>query len=445
MTPKRPKDDTICAIATAPGRGGIGVVRVSGPLVLAIALAILDKPLRPRQAVLCNFLDADSSVMDQGIALLFPAPNSFTGEDVLELQGHGGPAVLRTIVARCQQLGARLAQPGEFTLRAYLNDKLDLAQAESVVDLINASSSQAAKSALRSLRGEFSQQVNHLVQSLIKLRMLVESTLDFPEEELEFLQAAKAKEQLAVIRAEIDHLLRNAKQGKLLRDGLQVVLIGQPNVGKSSLLNKLAGEEVAIVTPIAGTTRDTVREEITLNGVPLHIIDTAGLRHTEDAVEKIGIERTWAAIEKADLALVILDASFGITPDDRAIMEKLPNNQPIIEVFNKVDLMPQIPEEAGHLYISAKTGQGLENLQKRLLQLAGWQQTGEEVCIARERHVAALQEAQQHLAQANENWQYLELMAEELTLAQKALSSITGEFTADDLLGEIFSKFCIGK
>jgi len=448
MRPKRQKDDTISAIATALGRGGIGVVRVSGPLAEHIAQAILGRTPVARNAQLANFLDADGETLDQGIALFFPSPNSFTGEDVLELQGHGGPAVLQSLLTRCITLGARLAAPGEFTRRAYLNDKLDLAQAESVADLIDAASAQAAKSAMRSLKGDFSRQIHGLVDGLINLRMLVEATLDFPEEEIDFLTAAQAKEKLALIGTDLIALLQKAKQGALLREGLQVVLIGQPNVGKSSLLNRLAGDEVAIVTPVAGTTRDTVREEILLEGIPLHIIDTAGLRNTQDEVEKIGIARTWAAIEKADMALVIMDAVRGITEQDIAIISKLPPSQPVLRIFNKADLISQIPtsmEGDPEIYLSAKTGIGVESLHQQLLALAGWQQTGEDLFMARERHVRALQLTHQHLQQAAQYWQQLEVLAEELNLAQKALSSITGEFSADDLLGEIFSRFCIGK
>lgn len=439
-------DDTIAAIATAPGRGGIGVVRVSGPRAQDIALAILGREPAPRRAHLCDFKEAGGEVIDQGIALFFPAPNSFTGEPVLELQGHGGPAVLKLLLARCLQLGARVAEPGEFTRRAYLNDKLDLAQAESVADLIDAATTQAAKSAMRSLHGEFSREVHTLVDALIDLRMLVEATLDFPDEEIDFLEAAHAKEKLATVRAKLEQVLHRAKQGRLLREGLQVVLIGQPNVGKSSLLNRLAGEEVAIVTPVAGTTRDTVREEIQIDGIPLHIIDTAGLRDTVDEVERIGIARTWAAVEKANLALVIIDAARGLAPEDEAILCKLPAGQPVLRVFNKIDLIGDAPRAgADGIHLSAKTGAGLALLHDRLLEMAGWEQTGEDVFMARERHLNALHQARDRLTSADQRWQQLELLAEELKLAQNALNTITGEFTSDDLLGEIFSRFCIGK
>ena len=446
--PSQPNADTIAAIATAPGRGGIGVVRVSGAQVPSVALALIGKLPPPRLATLANFIDIDGSVIDQGIVLYFAAPHSFTGEAVLELQGHGGPAVMQRLLARCLEIGARMAQPGEFTRRAYLNDKLDLAQAESVADLIDACSVQAAKSAMRSLQGEFSREIHTLVQGLIDLRMLVEATLDFPEEEIDFLEAAQAKEKLAAIREQVQRVLNKAKQGALLREGLHVVLIGQPNVGKSSLLNRLAGDEVAIVTPVAGTTRDTVREEIQIEGIPLHIIDTAGLRETQDEVEKIGIARTWAAVEKAQLAVVIIDATRGQAADDEAILSQLPRGLPVLRVYNKIDLInePLSPERAeGAVYLSAKTGAGIEALHDRLLQLAGWQAAEEGVYTARERHLQALYSAQLNLETAGKSWQQLDLLAEELKLAQNVLSSITGEFSADDLLGEIFSRFCIGK
>jgi len=444
MSQKRPSDDTISAIATAPGRGGIGVIRISGPIVSTIAFGILGKIPEARKALLARFIDKKGETIDQGIALFFCAPNSYTGEDVLELQGHGGPAVLQNVLARCLELGARLARPGEFTQRAYLNEKMDLAQAESVADLIDAATTQAAKSAMRSLQGEFSRHVHDLVAALINLRMLIESTLDFPEEELEFLQASQAKEKLKSIRTTLTKLLGEAKQGKLLSEGLQIVLIGRPNVGKSSLINRLAREEVAIVTPMAGTTRDTVRQEVQLDGLPIHIIDTAGLRETTDSVEQIGIARTWKAVEKSDIALVIIDAVNGLGEDDKTIIARIPKNLPIMHVYNKADLLIKTPKEKG-LYISAKTGQGIEELQQQILKMAGWQQTGEDTFIARERHVQALLVAEECLNKANLNWDQLELFAEELTQAQKALSGITGEFTADDLLGEIFSRFCIGK
>ena len=442
--------DTIAAIATAAGRGGIGVVRISGTAVPGIARTLLGRLPTPRYATLCNFLAEDGSAIDEGIALYFQTPHSFTGEDVLELQGHGGPAVLQVLLQRCLSLGARLAEPGEFTRRAYLNDKLDLAQAESVADLIDAASAEAAKSAMRSLQGEFSRQVHELVDAVIGLRMLVEATLDFPEEEIDFLEQADANGKLAEIRSRLEVVLQTARQGSILREGLSVVLIGQPNVGKSSLLNRLAGEEVAIVTDVAGTTRDTIRQAVELDGVPLYVIDTAGLRATLDEVESIGIARTWAAVEKANVAVLLIDAMQGVAASDREILARLPATLPVVRVFNKIDLAQQTPrlvKDVGRtdIYLSAKTGAGIELLHDHLLQVAGWQPSGEGMFMARERHLRALRAAREHLALAGEQRTHLELMAEELRLAQEALSLITGEFGADDLLGEIFSRFCIGK
>lgn len=442
--------DVIAAVATAPGRGGIGVVRVSGKGLERIAQALLGKVPRPRHASLSNFIDGDGSIIDQGIALFFSAPHSFTGEDVLELQGHGGNAVMQRLLKRCLALGARMAEPGEFTRRAFLNDKLDLAQAESVADLIDAASEEAAKSAMRSLQGIFSQAVREIVARLIDLRMLVEACIDFPDEDIDFLEAADARGKLGQIRENLERLFASAKQGSLLREGVHVVLVGQPNVGKSSLLNQLAGDEIAIVTPVAGTTRDTVREEIEIDGVPFHIIDTAGLRETTCEVEQIGITRTWAAVEKASMILLLLDARMGLSDQDRVILARLPTQLPVLKVFNKIDLLPQpatmeAGEEGISLHVSAKTGAGLDMLRQTLLTQAGWEQTGEGVFMARERHLRALEKAREHIGLAGDNWRQLEFFAEELKLAQAALGSITGEFSADDLLGEIFSRFCIGK
>jgi tRNA modification GTPase len=441
---------TIAAIATAPGRGGVGVVRISGSGLADFAQSLVGKPLKPRHAHYADFRSQDGELIDQGLALFFPAPHSFTGEDVLELQGHGGPVVMQMLLRRCLELGARLAEPGEFTRRAFLNDKLDLAQAESVADLIDAGSEAAARSALRSLAGAFSTEIHTLVEQLINLRMLVEATLDFPEEDIDFLEAADARGKLAGIHAQLERVSRTARQGALLREGMHVVLIGQPNVGKSSLMNALAGEDVAIVTEIAGTTRDTVRELIQLDGVPMHIIDTAGLRETEDRVEQIGIERTWAAVGKADLALLLIDSREGITAHDQAILARLPEKLPRVHVFNKVDLTGEAVghgEEDGHavLRLSAKAGLGLDELKRTLLQMVGWGGSDAGVFLARERHLDAIRRASGHLHTAAQVWQQVELFAEELRLAQQDLSSITGEFTADDLLGEIFSRFCIGK
>ncbi len=455
----------IAAIATAPGRGGIGVVRVSGGDLAPIARALLGDAaydrLRPRTALYTPFLDAGGGEIDRGLALHFPAPHSYTGEAVLELQGHGGPVVMQMLLARVLQAGAamglRLAQPGEFTQRAFLNDKLDLAQAEAVADLIDASTEQAARSATRSLAGVFSQAVHALVERLINLRMLVEATLDFPEEEIDFLERADALGQLARLRGQLDALLDQARQGALLRKGLDVVLVGEPNVGKSSLLNALAGAEVAIVTAIAGTTRDRVSQAIQIDGVPLNVIDTAGLRETRDEIERIGIERTWQAVAQADVVLHLVvagDEAQGVEP---ALLTRLPRGVPIVRVVNKIDLagLPAgLLREAGDgritgVRLSARTGEGIDALRAGLLELAGWHEAGESTFMARERHLLALRAARAHLAQAHENAmaraQQLDLFAEELRLAQEQLNSITGEFSADDLLGEIFGRFCIGK
>ncbi len=442
--------DTIAAVATAPGRGGIGVVRISGKSVASLAQSLLGKTPTPRVATLSYFLDESQQPIDQGIVIFFPGPNSFTGEDVLELQGHGGPAVLQLLLQRCLSLGARLAEPGEFTRRAFINDKIDLAQAESVVDLIDAASAEAVRSAMRSLQGEFSRVINGLVDGLINLRMLVEATLDFPEEEIDFLEAAGAAKKLADLLQQLDYVLLTAKQGCLLREGIQVVLIGQPNVGKSSLLNKLTGEDVAIVTPVAGTTRDAIRQTIQIEGIPLHIIDTAGLRDTTDEVEIIGINRTWQAIAAANLALLVIDSAKGITGADALTLAKLPPGLDVIKVFNKIDLQHMAPRietsSAGtDIYLSAKSGDGISLLREHLLREAGWQPSGEGIFMARERHLRALLAARDSMLGANANWQHLELLAEDLRLAQNTLNTITGEFGSDDLLGEIFSRFCIGK
>ena len=455
----------IAAIATAPGRGGIGVVRLSGKNLNIVIDAVCGKKpgasLQPRHATYLAFLQADGSVIDQGIALFFKGPHSYTGEDVLELQGHGGPVVLQMLLARCieagHEIGLRLAQPGEFTHRAFLNDKLDLAQAEAVADLIEASTEAAARSASQSLTGAFSRTINGLVEQVVNLRMLVEATLDFPEEEIEFLEKSNARGQLADIRAALDHVFTQAAQGALLRDGLNIVLAGQPNVGKSSLLNALAGADVAIVTPIAGTTRDKVTETIQLNGIPINIIDTAGIRDAAEAgdeVERIGIERTWAAVQKADVIVHMLDAARGPTRADEEIAARFPAGVPVMRVWNKIDLSGHRPAidrmpDSTHVYLSATDLLGMDLLREELLHLAGWQQTGESLFLARERHLTALKSTRRHLATAAEHAavddQLLDLFAEELRLAQQSLSSITGQFTPDDLLGVIFSRFCIGK
>jgi tRNA modification GTPase len=460
--------DPIVAIATAPGRGGIGVVRISfgragDAAAQALMQALCGQLLAPRHASYVPFLDGSGKALDRGIALHFPAPHSYTGEHVLELQGHGGPIVLQLLLQRCVEagrpFGLRLAEPGEFTRRAFLNDKLDLAQAEAVADLIEASTEAAARSAGRSLEGAFSRDIHALVEDVITLRMLVEATLDFPEEEIDFLEAADARGKLARIRERLAHVLGEARQGALLREGLSVVLAGQPNVGKSSLLNALAGAELAIVTPIAGTTRDKVTQTIQIEGIPLHVIDTAGLRETEDEVERIGIARTWSEIERADVVLHLLDARTGMTAEDTAIAARFPPGVPVVRVLNKTDLTDVAPlvntlsdprdADLCEVRLSAKNAEGIDLLRAQLLRIAGWQAGAESVYLARERHLIALRAAQDHLTlaaqHAEENAQALDLFAEELRLAQEQLNSITGEFTSDDLLGVIFSRFCIGK
>ena len=449
MAPK-PPSDVIAAIATAPGRGGIGVVRISGPDLAALATLFGNREADARVARFVRFKDANGGLIDEGLVLYFPAPHSFTGEDVIELQGHGGPVVMQLLLARCLELGARLAEPGEFTRRAFLNGKLDLAQAESVADLIEASTAAAARSAVRSLTGGFSKEVQGLCERLIDLRMLVEVTLDFPDEDVDFLIEARAFERIELVAAELRGILDRARQGSLLRNGLHVVLVGQPNVGKSSLLNRLAGIDRAIVTDIAGTTRDALRETIQIEGIPLHIIDTAGLRETSDEVEKIGIARTWQEIERADVVVRLVDVRAGLTEADADIDARLPAGVERITVFNKVDLLERQPERVEgdrgvSLYLSAKAGQGVDLLRVELLRVAGWHRHGEDVILARERHLVALREALARVDAALENRHALELIAEELRLAQDAVNEITGEFTPDDLLGVIFSRFCIGK
>ncbi len=441
---------TIAAIATASGAGGIGVVRVSGPQCIEIAHQILGHCPAPRYAAYLPFKQANGELIDHGIAIYFQAPQSYTGEDVLELQAHGGTALMQILLERCISAGARHAEPGEFTRRAYLNDKVDLAQAEAVADLINATSTEAAKSATRSLSGEFSNKIKHLLNKLTDLRMYIEACLDFPEEEIDFITQGKVIEKIIENQQAVEAVLQQAKQGALLREGVHVVLVGQPNVGKSSLMNALLGEDVAIVTPIAGTTRDTIKSEIQINGVPIHVVDTAGLRDTEDEVEKIGIARTYRATETAHIALILLDATHGIGEAEKIILKRLPQQIAKIWVHNKIDLSKEAPkisqkDNECHIYLSAKTGVGVDLLKQQLLMIVGYQQNVEGAFMARSRHLQALTNVQSHLQQAALQICSPELVAEELREAQESLGSITGEFTPDDLLGEIFSKFCIGK
>ncbi len=442
--PGGPGSDTIAAIATPAGRGAIGIVRVSGPRSPDIARRLLRRLPEARVATHGAARNAAGQVLDVGLALYFPAPHSYTGEHGFEFQGHGGQVVLQSVLAACLDAGARLAEPGEFTRRAFLNDRMDLAQAEAVADLIDAASTEAARSALRSLTGEFSAAVDGLVAQLVELRALTEATLDFPEEEVDALHRDDAAVRLARLRTALDEILARSREGSLLRTGIQVVLAGRTNVGKSSLLNRLAGEELAIVTPIPGTTRDALREAIQIEGVPLNLVDTAGLRESHDEVELLGIERARREVARADLVLAVHDA----TAVDHALAVNASAAAARIDIYNKVDLAPGFrppPGEHPVVCVSARTGTGMESLRRAILEAAGWKSHGESVFLARERHLRALQAAAAHLAAAAEQARQWELFAEELRLAQQALAAITGEFSADDLLGEIFSRFCIGK
>lgn len=446
--------DSIAAIATPPGKGGIGIVRISGEAALAVMRAICGVQLVARHASHVAFRDRRGASIDEGIAIFFPAPHSYTGEDVLELQGHGGPVVLQMllqeVLSQGHTAGLRLAEPGEFTRRAFLNDKLDLAQAEAVADLIEASTEAAVRGARASMDGLFSSAVNGIVAAVTRLRMLVEATLDFPEEEIEFLKNSDATGQLAAIALDLDQLLEKTSQGALLREGLSVVLAGRPNVGKSSLLNALAQAEVAIVTPVPGTTRDRVSQAIQIDGLAVRIIDTAGLRDTDDLVEQIGIERTWSEIERADMILNLRDAAEPDTREDDAIAARLPLHVPCRIVMNKVDLTSlKAGIEAERIFVSARSGAGIEALRQEILTVAGWHSTNETVFLGRQRHLEALKNARAHLAlakaHADQSDRSLDFFAEELRLVQEQLSLITGAFGSDDLLGEIFGRFCIGK
>lgn len=444
------RSDSIAAIATPPGRGGIGIVRVSGTGLGGFARALTGREPAPRHATLSDFLGADGVALDRGILVYFPAPHSFTGEDVLELQGHGGPVVMQMLLSRCVELGARLAAPGEFSQRAFLNDKLDLVQAEAVADLIEAETASAARSALRSLSGDFSREIHALVERLVDVRMRIEAALDFPEEEIDVMREGDVAARLGLLRADLAALVDRARAGSILRRGLHLVLAGLPNVGKSSLLNRLAGDERAIVTEIAGTTRDVLRETIQLEGIPMHVIDTAGLRKTDDPVERIGVERAWREIERADVVLQLVDARGCERAGDAEIAAVLPAGVERIVVENKCDLAGlgagrDASDGQVRLRLSALTGEGVGLLHDELLRVAGWHGRGEDVVLARERHLEALAIASEKAALAEAGVGQIELCAEELRLAQAALSRITGEFTADDLLGNIFSSFCIGK
>src|SRR5882672_7893966 len=447
----RPSDsDVIAAVATAAGRAGIGIVRVSGKNLEPLVRDLLGGVPTARLAARATFRGTTGEPIDDGIALFFRAPASYTGEDALELQGHGGPVVLQMLLKRCLELGARIAEPGEFSRRAFLNDKLDLAQAEGIADLIEAASEAAARCALRSLRGEFSEIVRSLAQQLVELRTLVEATLDFPEEEIDSLDREDARRRLSRLREELGQALARGRQGSVLRNGLQVVLAGRPNVGKSSLLNRLAGEDLAIVTEIPGTTRDAVRQTIQIEGVPMNIIDTAGLRETADPVEAIGIARTWEAIGQADALLLVVDAREGVAAADKAIADRLPMKLTPVTVLNKIDLSGDSPraeekERGWCVHVSAKSGAGIGDLRRTLLKLAGWQPDAGDVFMARERHLVALGRASAALRRAGQSAPRTELFAEELRLAQRELDAITGEVSADDLLGEIFARFCVGK
>lgn len=446
------ESSTIAAISTAQGIGGIGVVRLSGKDALKIAKKICNIDLTPRKAYTCSFKDKKNTTLDQGIAIHFSSPASFTGEDIVELQGHGGNVVLNLILNACISHGAELAPPGEFTKRAFLNNKIDLSQAESVADLINASTEAAAKSAVNSLRGVFSNKINSLLKNLIELRVFVEACLDFPEEDINFINEGNVNKKLESLKKSVIAILDAARQGQILRDGVKVVLIGQPNVGKSSLMNLLANESKAIVTEIPGTTRDPIKSDINIKGVPIHLVDTAGLRETDDIVEKLGIEKTWEAIHEADITLILDDVTDASQNFEDKFKKKLPKGQSII-IKNKIDLLKQKPSinyenDVPHIFISAKKGDGIQLLEKEILKIVGKDHKvshKEDIFMARSRHIDALKKVNGAINKAIKNLEAPELLAEELMIAQKSLSQITGEFSSDDLLGQIFSQFCIGK
>jgi len=444
--------DTIAAVATPPGRGGVGIIRVSGPGVIAIAERLLGSLPAPRHARLQSFHDTEGYVLDEGLSLYFPAPHSFTGEDVLELHAHGGPVVLDLLLAAVLAAGSRPARPGEFSERAFLNDKLDLAQAEAIADLIDSSTEQGARAALRSLQGEFSRQIDALVEQLIALRLFVEAAIDFPEEEIDFLSDGQVQNRLDEVVDRLQQVQAQASQGRLLSEGMTLVLAGQPNAGKSSLLNALAGHEAAIVTPIAGTTRDVLREHIQIDGMPLHIIDTAGLRDSADFIEQEGVRRAWQEIEQADRLLLIVDDQLGFNEQDQRILDRLPRHLPHTLVFNKIDITgrPAAIERQDAdacVALSAQSEHDVALLKKHLKDVAGFHDSAATGFSARRRHLDALRNAGVNLSNARGclDQSAGELLAEELRLAQQQLSQITGEFSSDDLLGEIFAGFCIGK
>lgn len=449
-------EDTIAAIATPPGSGGVGIVRVSGPDVETIATAILGKLTKPRNASYMPFFTKNDETIDEGLAIYFPAPHSFTGQSVLELQAHGGPVVLDRILGRVLELGARMANAGEFSLRAFVNDKMDLLQAEAIADLISAGSEQAARSAARSLQGEFSNQVNSLVAALTSLRVYVEASIDFVEEEIDFLAQGQVHEQTEELLHQVQKLLSTASQGALLQRGAALAIVGEPNVGKSSLLNRLTGEDSAIVTAVPGTTRDVLREQIQIDGLPIHLVDTAGLRDTQDIVEQAGIERSWREVAKADCLIFVWDLSTGYSKPEGAIWEaictRLPKTIPVLLVGNKLDLCTEtivdnLPITSATVYLSAKSGSGIEQLREEIKQTVGYRQPLESTFIARRRHVTALQRAEQALQTSLQLCRAGDgvCLAEELRIAQQALGELTGAVSADDLLGKIFGQFCIGK
>jgi len=447
-----PKIDTIAALATPAGRGGVGIIRVSGPMAKDLAIAVLGHCPKPRYAEYLPFHDLNQQILDQGIALFFPGPQSFTGEDVLELQGHGGPMVMDMLLKTVIAGGARLARPGEFSERAFLNDKLDLTQAEAIADLIDAGSEQAARTALRSLQGAFSTAIHALVEQVTRLRVYVEAAMDFPEEEIDFLSEGHVQEQVQGLQQQLADIVQQAQQGSLIREGIKVVLVGQPNAGKSSLLNALSRREAAIVTDIPGTTRDVIKEEILLDGLPLHILDTAGLRDSTDVVEQEGMRRTWQAIEQADLLLLLVDDRNGFGAVEKQILQQVGNKLHVVVLYNKCDQTGRTPgivstEPYPAVAVSAKLSQGLNELSETIKRLVGMQVGAEGSFMARRRHLTALQGAQSHLERAYQQaaTRQGELVAEELKQVQEHLGEITGEVSSDDLLGEIFSSFCIGK